>query len=62
MCSGEGSGAVLNRFQVFGTLEVSGELWDTFNRKPPKVVEQCIEERPRSRRGVTSRETLENRG
>ena len=52
---------VSNRFNVLGTLEDPEELWDAFKRETLKAAEECIGERPRSRGGFVSRETLENR-
>ena len=59
MCAQEYAVAVSNRFEVLGTLEDPGELWDTFKCETLKAAKDCIGERPRSRSGVASRETLE---
>ncbi|KAG0724675.1 tRNA dimethylallyltransferase [Chionoecetes opilio] len=51
--------AVSNRFDVLGALEDPVELWDTFKRETLQAAKECIGERPRSRRGFVSTETLE---
>ena len=51
---------VSNRFGVFDTLEDHEELWDTFKRETLEAAKECIGERPRSRSGFTSVETLKN--
>ncbi|MFV0264558.1 MAG: hypothetical protein ACK5JN_19375 [Kluyvera sp.] len=51
---------VSNRFNVLGTLEDPVELWDTFKRETMQAAKECIGERPRSRGGFASEETLEN--
>ena len=52
--------AVSNRFEVLGALEDPVELWDTFKRETLEATKGNIVERPRSRGGVASAETLEN--
>ncbi len=52
--------AVSNRIEVLGALEDPVELWDTFKRETLKAAKECIGERPRSRGGFVSAETLEN--
>ncbi len=49
---------VSNRFEVLDTLEDPEELWDTFKRETLKATEESVGERPRSRCGVASEETL----
>ena len=51
---------VYNRFGVLNTLEDLEHLWDTFKRETLEATKECIEERPRSRSGFTSVETLES--
>ena len=58
-CAQEYAVAVSNRFEVLGALEDPGELWDAFKRETLKATEECVGERPRSRSGVASGETLE---
>ncbi|KAG0728634.1 Protein LIAT1 [Chionoecetes opilio] len=55
---GDGS-SVSNRFDVLGALGDPVELWDTFKRETLQAAKECIGERPRSRRGFVSTETLE---
>ena len=43
---------------MLDTLEDLEELWDTFKRETLKATEECVGERPRSRSGVASEETL----
>ncbi|KAG0721937.1 hypothetical protein GWK47_045438 [Chionoecetes opilio] len=50
---------VSNRFDVLGALGDPLELWDTFKRETLQAAKECIGERPRSRRGFVSMETLE---
>ncbi|KAG0715745.1 hypothetical protein GWK47_000119 [Chionoecetes opilio] len=57
-CAHEHAVAVSNRFDVLGALEDLVELWDTFKCETLKAVKECIGERPRSRRGFVSTETL----
>ena len=57
-CAQEYAVAVSNRFEVLDTLEDPEELWDTFKRETLKATEECVGERPRSRSGVASEETL----
>ena len=52
--------AVSNRFGVLDTLEDPEEMWNTFKRETLKVTEECVGERPRSRSGVASEDTLRN--
>merc|ERR1711980_73031 len=59
VCAQEYAVAVSNRFEVLGTLGDSEELWDAFKRGTLEAAKECIGERPRSRSGVASRETLE---
>ena len=59
VCAQEFAVAVSNRFEVLGTLGDSEELWDAFKRGTLEAAKECIGERPRSRGGVASRETLE---
>ena len=58
VCAQEYAVTVSNRFGVLGALEDPEELWDTFKRETLKAAEECIGERPRSRSGVASEETL----
>ncbi|KAG0698159.1 Protein spinster [Chionoecetes opilio] len=58
-CAHEYAVAVSNRFDVLGALGDPVELWDTFKRETLQAVKECIGERPRSRRGFVSTETLE---
>ena len=58
-CAEEFSVAVSNRFEVLGSLEDPVELWDTFKRETLQAAKDCIGERPRSRSGFASEETLE---
>ena len=51
---------VSNRFGELDTLEDPEELWDTFKRETLEAAKECIGERPRSRSGFTSVETLES--
>ena len=51
---------VSNQFGVLDTLEDPEELWDTFKRETLEAAKECIGERPRSRSGFTSVETLES--
>ena len=51
---------VSNRLGVLDTLEYPEELWDTFKRENLEAAKECIGERPRSRSGFTSGETLES--
>ena len=51
---------VSNRFEAFDTHEDPEELWDTFKRETLEAAKECIGERPRSRSGFTSVETLES--
>lgn len=41
--------AVSNQFEVLGTLEDPGELWDAFEHELPKAAEECSGEQERSR-------------
>ncbi|KAG0713018.1 X-linked retinitis pigmentosa GTPase regulator-interacting protein 1 [Chionoecetes opilio] len=50
---------VSNQFDVLGALGDPVELWDTFKRETLQAAKECIGERPRSRRGFVSTETLE---
>ncbi|KAG0728951.1 hypothetical protein GWK47_031366 [Chionoecetes opilio] len=50
---------VSNRFDVLGALGDPVELWYTFKRETLQAAKECIGERPRSRRGFVSTETLE---
>ena len=52
---------VFNRFGALDTLEEPEELQDTFKREAFEADKKCIGERPRSRSGFTSVETLESR-
>ncbi|KAG0710377.1 Craniofacial development protein 2 [Chionoecetes opilio] len=58
-CVHEYAVAVSNRFDVLGALGDPVELWDTFKRETLQAAKECIGERPRSRRGFVSTETLE---
>ncbi|KAG0720830.1 Organic cation transporter protein [Chionoecetes opilio] len=58
-CAHEYTVAVSNRFDVLGALEDPEELWDTFKRETLQTAKECIGERPRSRHGFVSTETLE---
>ncbi|KAG0726185.1 LINE-1 retrotransposable element ORF2 protein [Chionoecetes opilio] len=58
-CAHEYAVAVSNRFDVLGALGDPVELWDTFKRETLQAAKECIGERPRSRRGFVSTETLE---
>ena len=51
---------VSNQFGVLDTLEDPEELWETFKRETLEAAKECIGERPRSRSGFTSVETLES--
>ena len=51
---------VSNRFGAFDILEYPEELWDTFKHDTLEGAKECIGERPRSRNGFTSVETLES--
>lgn len=59
-CAQEYAVAVSNRFNVLSSLEDPVELWDTFKRETLEAAKECIGERPRSRSGFASEETLEN--
>ena len=59
-CAQEYAVAVSNRFEVLDTLEDPVELWDTFKRETLEAAKGCIGERPRSRGGFASRETLDS--
>ncbi len=59
-CAHEYAVTVSNRFNVLGTLGDTVELWDTFNRETLEAAKECTGERPRSRCGFASEETLEN--
>ena len=59
-CVQEYAVTVSNRFGVLDTLEDPEELWDTFKRETLEAAKECIGERPRSRSGSTSVETLES--
>ena len=59
-CAHEYAVTVSNQFEVLGTLEDPVELWDTFKRETLNAAKRCIGERPRSRGGFVSAETLEN--
>ena len=59
-CAQEYAVTVSNRFGVLDTLEDPEELWDTFKRETLEAAKECIGERPRSRSGFTSVETLES--
>ena len=59
-CAHEYAVAVSNRFGVLDTLEDPEEMWDAFKRETLKATEECVGERPRSRSGVASEETLRN--
>ena len=50
---------VSNRFEALDTLEDPEELWETFKCETLEAASECIGERPRSRSGFTSVETLE---
>ena len=58
-CAEEFSISVSNRFEVLDTLEDPVDLWATFKRETLQAAKDCIGERPRSRSGVASEETLE---
>lgn len=58
VCAQEYAVTVSNRFGVLGALEDPGELWDAFKRETLKAAEECVGQRPRSRSGVASEETL----
>ncbi|KAG0720355.1 Protein lin-10 [Chionoecetes opilio] len=58
-CAHEYEVAVSNRFDVLGALEDPVKLWDIFKRETLQAANECIGERPRSRRGFVSTETLE---
>ncbi|KAG0723422.1 Transposon TX1 uncharacterized protein [Chionoecetes opilio] len=58
-CAHEYAVAVSNRFDVLGAFGDPVELWDTFKRETQQAAKECIGERPRSRRGFVSTETLE---
>ncbi|KAG0723374.1 Craniofacial development protein 2 [Chionoecetes opilio] len=58
-CAHEYAVAVSNQFDVLGALGDPVELWDTFKRETLQAAKDCIGERPRSRRGFVSTETLE---
>ncbi|KAG0729261.1 Retrovirus-related Pol polyprotein from type-2 retrotransposable element R2DM [Chionoecetes opilio] len=58
-CAHEYAVAVSNRFDVLGALGNPVELWVTFKRETLQAAKECIGERPRSRRGFVSTETLE---
>ncbi|KAG0712637.1 Adapter molecule Crk [Chionoecetes opilio] len=58
-CAHEYAVAVSNRFDVLCALGDPVELWDTFKRETLQGAKECIGERPRSRRGFVSTETLE---
>ena len=60
VCAQEFAVAVSNRFGVLDTLEDPEEMWNTFKRETLKVTEECVGERPRSRSGVASEDTLRN--
>ena len=60
VCAQEYAVAVSNRFNVLGSLEDPVELWDTFKRETLEAAKEYIGERPRSRSGFASEETLEN--
>ena len=59
-CAHEYAVAVSNRFEALGTLEDPVEMWDTFKRETLKAAEECVGERPRSRSGFASGETLDS--
>ena len=59
-CAHEYAVTVSNRFSVLDALEDPVELWDTFKRESLEAAKECIGERPRSRSGFVSRETMEN--
>ncbi|KAG0725935.1 Retinol-binding protein pinta [Chionoecetes opilio] len=58
-CAHEYAVAVSIRFDVLGALEDPVELWHTLKRETLQAAKECIGERPRSRRGFVSTETLE---
>ncbi|KAG0716589.1 DNA repair protein RAD50 [Chionoecetes opilio] len=58
-CAHEYAVAVSNQFDVLSALGDPVELWDTFKRETLQAAKECIGERPRSRRGFVSTETLE---
>ena len=58
-CAQEYAVTVSNRFGVLDTLEDPEELWDSFKRETLKATEECVGQRPRSRSGVASEETLQ---
>ncbi|KAG0714738.1 hypothetical protein GWK47_013555 [Chionoecetes opilio] len=58
-CAHEYAVAVSNRFDVLGALGDPVDLWDTLKRETLQAAKECIGERPRSRRGFVSTETLE---
>ena len=51
--------AVSNRFEVLGGLDGAVEMWDTFKRETLQAAKDCIGDRPRSRGGFASGETLQ---
>ena len=51
---------ISNRFRALDTVEDHEELWDTFKRETLEAAKECIGERPGSRSGFTSVETLES--
>ena len=59
-CAHEYAVTVSNRFEVLDTLEDPVELWDTFKRETLEAARGCIGERPRSRGGFASAETLDS--
>ena len=59
-CAQEYAVIVSNQFGALDTLEDSEELWDAFKRETLEAAKECIRERPRSRSGFTSVETLES--
>ena len=50
---------VSNQFEVLGTLEDPGELWDTFKRETLSAAEQCIGARLGVRGAFVLQETLD---
>ena len=59
-CAQQYAVTVSNRFEALDTFEDPEELWGTFKRETLEAASECIGERPRSRSGFTSVETLES--
>ena len=59
-CAEEFAMACSNRFEVLGRMDDAVEMWDTFRDEALEAAKDCIGERPRSRSGFASGETLES--